>query len=130
MDFTGDGKFTYVADSSGDRVYKIDNASDKVIASTQAGVPGPYDMALNNDETELWVVGKGEMTFNRGGHLGLIDTRTFRAVDEFSTGGRTIDHDTLNPANPDELWVTSSGTGETIVWNTVKREVTARISAP
>jgi DNA-binding beta-propeller fold protein YncE len=128
--FTQDGAFTYVADASGDRVYKIDNATDKVVASTQAAVPGPYDIALNLDETELWVIGKGEMTFNLGGSLGLIDTRTFRAVNGFDIGGRTIDHDIMNPANPDEMWVTSSGTADTIVWDMVKREVTARIASP
>ncbi|NQW22524.1 MAG: YncE family protein [SAR202 cluster bacterium] len=127
--FTQDGRFTYVADASGDRVYKIDNATDKTVGSTQAAVPGPYDIALNLDESELWVVGKGEMTFNLGGSLGLINTKTFRAVNAYDIGGRTIDHDIMNPANPDEMWVTSSGTAETIVWDMVKKEVTARIAS-
>lgn len=128
--FTSDGRFTYVADSSGDRVYKIDNSTNEVVASTQAATPGPYDIALNLDETELWVVGKGEMTFNLGGTLGLIDTRSFTAVNQFDIDGQTIDHAFLNPANPDELWVTSSGTAETIVWNMADRVVTARVSTP
>ncbi len=125
--FTQDGRFTYVADASGDRIYKIDNETDKVVGTTQAAVPGPYDIALNLDESELWVVGKGEMTFNRGSSLGLIDTLTFRAVDYYEIGGRTIDHDIMNPANPDELWVTSSGTAEIIVWDMAKKEVVVRI---
>ena len=128
--FTQDGAFTYVADASGDRVYKIDNKTNKTVGSTQAAVPGPYDIALNYDETELWVIGKGEMTFNLGGSLGLIDTATFRAVNGFDIGGRTIDHDIMNPADTDELWVTSSGTAETIVWDMAKREVKARIASP
>ena len=128
--FTQDGKYTYVADASGDRVYKIDNATNKSIGSTQAAVPGPYDIALNYDETELWVIGKGEMTFNLGGSLGLIDTTTFRAVNGYDIGGRTIDHDIMNPVDVDELWVTSSGTAETIVWDMAKREVKARIASP
>jgi DNA-binding beta-propeller fold protein YncE len=125
--FTADGKYTYVADASGDRIYKIDNATNKSIGSTQAAVPGPYMIELNFDETELWVVGKGEMTFNLGGSLGLIDTRSFRAVNAFDIGGQTIDHNVVNPANPEEMWVTSSGTAEVIVWNTAMREVTDRI---
>ena len=126
--FTADGKYTYVADASGDRVYKIDNATDQSIGSTQAAVPGPYMLELNFDETELWVVGKGEMTFNLGGTLGLIDTRIFRAVNQFDIGGQTMDHNIVNPANTEEMWVSSSGTAEVIVWNTVTREVTGRIA--
>ena len=125
--FTADGKFTYVADSSGDRVYKIDNATNESIASTQAAVPGPYMIELNADETELWIVGKGEMTYNLGGSLGLIDTQTFRAVRDYYIGGQTIDHNLVNPADTTELWVTSSGTAEVIVFDMESRTVKARI---
>lgn len=126
--FSSDSKFTYVADSSGSRVYKIDNTTDTVVASTQSGVPGPYNITLNWDETELWVIGKGEMTFNLGGSLGLINTRTFTTVREYPIGGQTIDHNILSPdRNANELWVTSSGTLETIVFDLAKREVKARI---
>lgn len=129
--FSSDGKTTYVADSSGSRVYKIDNATDKVVGSTQSGVPGPYNIALNWDETELWVVGKGEMTFNLGGSLGLINTRTFTTVREYPIGGQTIDHNTLSPdRSANEIWVSSSGTLETIVFDLAKREVKARIPSP
>jgi DNA-binding beta-propeller fold protein YncE len=129
--FTADGKYTYVADSSGSRVYKIDNQTDTAIASTQAGVPGPYNIALNWDESELWVIGKGEMTFNLGGSLGLINTKTFTTVREYPIGGQTIDHNILSPdRTANELWVTSSGTLETIVFDLTKREVKARIPSP
>ncbi|MCH7740818.1 MAG: YncE family protein [Chloroflexi bacterium] len=125
--FTSDGRYTYVSDSSGDRVYKIDNSTNKVVANTQAGVPGPYNLELNDDETELWIVGKGEMTFNLGSSIALVDTRSFRAVNVFDIGGQTIDHDIVNPAASNELWVTSSGTAEIIVFDMEKREVIARI---
>ena len=125
--FTSDGKYTYVADSSGDRVYKIDNATNKAIGSTQTAVPGPYMIELNADETELWVIGKGEMTYNLGGSLGLIDTKTFRAVRDYYIGGQTIDHNLVNPADPTELWVTSSGTAEVIVFDMEMRAVKTRI---
>lgn len=128
--FSTDGKFTYVADSSGSRVYKIDNSTDAVVASSQAAVPGPYNITLNWDETELWVIGKGEMTFNLGGSLGLVDTRTFQAVREFPIGGQTIDHNILHPDRKvNEMWVTSSGTLETIVFDLGKRTVKDRIPA-
>lgn len=126
--FTADGKYTYVADSSGDRIYKIDNATNKAIASTQAAVPGPYMIELNEDESELWVVGKGEMTYNLGGSLGLIDTKTFRAVRDYYIGGQTIDHNLVNPADPTEMWVTSSGTAEVIVFDMTTRTVKTRIA--
>jgi DNA-binding beta-propeller fold protein YncE len=126
--FTADGKFTYVADSSGDRVYKIDNATNKAVGSTQTGVAGPYMIELNLDETELWVVGKGEMTYNLGGPLSVIDTKTFRAVRDYYIGGQTIDHNLVNPADPTERWVTSSGTAEVIVFDLTSRTVKARIA--
>jgi hypothetical protein len=125
--FTADGKYTYVADSSGDSVYKIDNATNTVMGWTQAAVAGPYEIALNLDETELWIIGKGEMTYNLGGSLGLIDTKTFRAVRDYNIGGQTIDHDIMSPFNPTEMWVTSSGTAEVIVFDTTTRTVKTRI---
>lgn len=125
--FTADGKTTYVTDSAGDRVYKIDNATNRSIGSTQVGVAGPYNITLNADETQLWVVGKGEMTYNLGGSLGLVDTKTFRAVRDYHIGGQTIDHVILNPVDPTEAWVTSSGTAETIVFDVAKRAVKARV---
>ncbi|MGI9647071.1 MAG: hypothetical protein ACR2OI_00985 [Acidimicrobiia bacterium] len=125
--FTSDGLWTYVADSSNDRVYKIDNTTNKSVGSTQAAVPGPYMVELNHDETELWVVGKGEMTYNLGGSLGLIDLVTFDAVRDYYIGGQTIDHNSVNPFQTNELWVTSSGTAETIVFDMEKREVKTRI---
>jgi DNA-binding beta-propeller fold protein YncE len=129
--FTADGKYTYVADSSGSRVYKIDNKTDTAVGSTQAGVPGPYNITLNWDESELWVIGKGEMTFNLGGSLGLINTKTFTTVREFPIGGQTIDHNILSPDRAaNELWVTSSGTLETIVFDLTRREVKTRIPTP
>jgi len=125
--FTSDGLYTYVADSSGDRIYKIDNETDMAVGSTQAAVPGPYMVELNHDETELWVVGKGEMTYNLGGSLGLIDLTTFHAVRDYYIGGQTIDHTLTNPFATNETWVTSSGTAETIVFDMDLREVIARI---
>jgi DNA-binding beta-propeller fold protein YncE len=125
--FTSDGKFTYVADSITDHVFKIDNSTDKVVAKSMTGVAGPYNIELNDDETELWIVGKGEMTYNLGDSISLVDTRSFRVVNVYNIGGQTIDHDIFNPADSTELWVTSSGTAEIIVFDTVTRTVKDRI---
>lgn len=128
--FTADGKYTYVADSAGSRVYKIDNESNSVLATSQTAVPGPYNISLNWDESELWVVGKGELSYNLGGSLGLVNTRLFQAVRDYPIGGQTIDHIVLHPSrDANEIWVTSSGTLETIIFDLGKREVTRRIPA-
>lgn len=125
--FTSDGKFTYVVDSVTDHVFKIDNSTDKVIGKSMTAVPGPYMIELNDDETELWIIGKGEMTFNLGGSLGLVNTQSMRAVNAYDIGGQTIDHNIFNPADSTEMWVTSSGTAEIIVFDVVSRTVKARI---
>jgi len=127
MAFTADGKYTYVVDSITDHVFKIDNSTDKVVAKSMTGVPGPYNIELNDDETQLWIVGKGEMTFNLGDSIGLVDTRSMRAVNVYNIGGQTIDHDIFNPADSTELWISSSGTAEIIVFDTVERVVKTRI---
>lgn len=132
---TADGAFTYVAEGHGSYVYKIDNKTNKIVGSTSGGVAGPYGLALNWDETELWVVGKGEGTHNTGGVLGLIDTKGFsatRLVDQpINIGGSIIDHATLHPdPKVNELWVTSAGTWETIVLDLNTKKVKARIPSP
>jgi DNA-binding beta-propeller fold protein YncE len=132
---TADGKFTYVADGHGSHVYKIDNELNEVVANTSAGVAGPYGLALNWDETELYVVGKGEGSHNTGGVLGLIETKTFlpsRAINQpINIGGAIVDHATLHPDPAvNELWVTSSGTWETIILDLNTKEVKARIPTP
>jgi hypothetical protein len=132
---TADGKFTYVIDGEGSYVYKIDNAKNAVVASTSAGVGGPYGIALNWDETELWTVGKGEGTHNTGGVMGVIDTRPFaalRAINQpVNIGGSIIDHAILHPDPAvNELWVSSAGTWETIVVDLGKKERKAGIPSP
>jgi DNA-binding beta-propeller fold protein YncE len=129
---TADGKFTYVVDGHGSHVYKIDNETNEIVGETSAGVAGPYGIALNWDETEIWVVGKGEGSHNTGGVLGLIDAESFSPSREFNQpfdiGGATMDHAFLHPDPAvNELWVSSAGTWETIVFDLDTKEVTARI---
>ncbi|MBI4498327.1 MAG: YncE family protein [Chloroflexi bacterium] len=132
---TADGQYTYVADGHGSLVYKIDNKENKVVGNTSAGIAGPYGLALNWDESELWVVGKGEGSHNTGGVLGVIDTKTFRPANTFNQpvniGGAVIDHAFLHPdPNVNELWVSSAGTWETIVVDLNTKAVKARIPSP
>jgi DNA-binding beta-propeller fold protein YncE len=132
---TADGKFTYVADGHGSKVIKIDNATDKIVGRTSAGVAGPYGLAINWDETELYTMGKGEGSHNTGGVVGVIDLKTFRPTQKFdqpmNIGGSIIDHGILHPdPNVNEMWVSSAGTWETIVVDLNTYKVKARIPSP
>ena len=134
---TTDGKFTYVADGHGSLVYKIDNAANKIVGSTSAGVAGPYGLALGWDETELFTMGKGEGSHNTGGVIGVIDTKAFipsRSPDfnqPINIGGAIIDHGIVHPDRAvNELWVSSAGTWETIVMDLATKQVKARIPSP
>jgi YVTN family beta-propeller protein len=135
---TSDGKYTYVADGTNSLVFKIDNATNKVIGKTSAGVAGPYGLRLNWDETKLWVVGKGEGSHNRGGVLGLIDTKTFTQSRELPTmpialGGSaaSVDHAILHPdPKVNELWVSNMAGWETIVFDLNTYKTKAYIPTP
>lgn len=135
---TADGKYTYVNDGHGSHVYKIDNETDEVVASTSAGVAGPYGIVLNWDETELFIVGKGEGSHNSGGHLGLVDTKTFEqshALHQMpiNLGGSasSVDHAILHPdPKVNELWVSNMNGWETIVLDLDTHEPIAWIPTP
>jgi len=124
-----------VADGHGSAIYKVDLETNEVVDSTSSGVAGPYGIRLSWDETELYVMGKGEGTHNTGGGVAVIDLRTFRAARDFNqpivTGGSIIDHGMLHPdPERNELWISSAGTWETIVVDLDKREVKTRIPSP
>ncbi len=134
---TADGKFTYVNDGTNSLTFKIDNATNKVVAKTSAGVAGPYGLRLNWDETELWVIGKGEGSHNRGGVIAVIDTREFRQYrtfnQPFSLGGSasSIDHGILHPDPAvNELWVSNMNGWETIVFDLNTKKVKTYIPNP
>ncbi|MBI5878748.1 MAG: hypothetical protein HZB53_13945 [Chloroflexi bacterium] len=135
--FTADGKYTYVNDGTNSLTFKIDNATNKVVAKTSAAVIGPYGLRLNWDETQLWTVGKGEGSHNRGGALGLIDTREFRPNREtnqpFNLGGSasSIDHAILHPDPAvNEMWVSNMNGWETIVFDLNTKKTKAYIASP
>ncbi len=134
---TADGKWTYVVDGHGSHVYKIDNETNEVVASTSAGVAGPYGIALNWDETEIWIVGKGEGSHNLGGVLGLIDAKTFRTSRAFrqpfflGSSAQSIDHAILHPdPEVNELWVSNMKGWETIVFDLDTKEPKGYINTP
>ncbi len=141
---TMDGKFTYVVDGSNSLVFKVDNATNAIVGKTSAGVAGPYGARLNWDETELFVVGKGEGSHNKGAVLGLIDTKTFqqtRKIPEMpiilsgnqSEGGivSSVDHAILHPdPAANEMWVSNMGGNQIIVLDLNTYKVKTYVRTP
>lgn len=139
MAHTSDGRFTYVNDAHGDAVYKIDNASNTVVDDTNAGVAGPYGLALNWDETLLYPIGKGEGTHNVGSVVGVVTTTPFSAPRQLlrqlpiPLGGSasSIDHGVLHPdPKVNELWITNMNGWETIVLDLNTHTVKAYVPTP
>ena len=132
MAHTSDGRFTFVNDSEGDEVFKIDNELNEVVGSTNAGVAGPYGLVLNWDETLLYSIGKGEGGHNRGSVVGITEAQTMRPARILHNmplflGGSasSIDHGILHPdPEVNELWVSNMNGWETIVVDLDTHDVT------
>lgn len=129
--FTADGRFAYLCDGGSDEVFVVDIESMTVIGANRSGVHGAYGCHLGWDETQLWMIEKGEASHNRGRNIGLFDARLITPRDIFNTGWLRADHGTLHP-DPDfnELWVTSNSSFEVVIWNMGTMEVTGRIPMP
>lgn len=134
---TADGLITYVVDGHSSQVFKIDNKTNTVVGIASAGVAGPYGLALNWDESRLFLVGKGEGSHNRGGVLGVIDTRIFQpdgSINQpITLGGSasSIDHAILHPDPAvNELWISNMKGWETIVLDLNTLQTKAYIPTP
>jgi DNA-binding beta-propeller fold protein YncE/cytochrome c553 len=139
MAHTSDGRFTYVNDSHGDAVFKIDDTTNTVVGSTSAGVAGPYGLVLNWDETLLYPIGKGEGGHNVGSVVGVINAVTFAPPRQMfqslpiNLGGSasSIDHGILHPdPKVNELWITNMNGWETIVLDLNTHKVSTYIPTP
>ncbi len=142
MMVTADGKFLYANDGEDSQVYKIDLATNSVVGKTSCNVAGCYGMAMNWDETLLYVNGKGEGAANQGHILGVIDLKTFRPAAstlisgvnqpiELGEGSRTTDHSFLHPDPAvNELWISNMGGTVTTVLDLKTNTVKARIPTP
>jgi len=139
MAHTADGKFLYVNDAEESMVVKIDTATNQVVGKASAGVAGPYGLAMNWDESELFAVGKGEGSHNTGSVLGVINLQDFRTkrgiINPIPLGGTgkvaSIDHAILHPDQAvNELWVSNMAGDETIVLDLATRTVKAYIPTP
>lgn len=134
--YSADGKYAYVSGGHENTVAKIKMEGApplwKVEATARAGTEGPYGLVLSWDEKQLWAVGKGEGSHNRGITLGLVDPqRMGRPLDTFYTGCKRADHAVLHP-NPDrnEMWISCNASFETVVFNMGDMAVSARIPMP
>ncbi len=139
MAHTADGRFTYVNDSEGSSVYKIDNATNTVVAHTSAGVAGPYGLILNWDESLLYPIGKGEGGHNIGSVVGVINAVTFSPPRQMflslpiALGGSasSIDHGVLHPdPKVNELWISNMNGWEMIVLDLNTHKVSGYIPTP
>jgi DNA-binding beta-propeller fold protein YncE len=134
---TADGKYTYVNEGHGSYVYKIDNETNTIVASSSAGVAGPYGNVLNWDESLLFIIGKGEGSHNTGRVIGVIETKTFKQSKAFQQpivldgSASSIDHAILHPDPAvNEIWVSNMAGWETIVLDPVTFETKALIPTP
>ena len=133
--FTLDGKTAFVSGGHTSSVMTIDRETFKTVRQTSAGVLGPYGIRLNWDETELWAIGKGESSHNRGKVIGLIDLtsleRRNRAYDQFVTNCIRGDHLTLHPdPSKNELWLSCNSSFEVVIFSMTTYEVIERIPLP
>jgi len=135
ISFSADGRYAYITGAETSTIFKYDTEAQEIVGHTRAGVEGPYGTVLNWEDTELYTVGKGESSHNRGKVLGLINTglmeKSTRPVDQYTTNCIRGDHATLNPdPDADEIWITCNSSFEIVVFDLDLKEVTARIPMP
>jgi len=56
-------------------VFKYDRKADKIVGVARAGVEGPYGAHFGWNDKDLYVIGKGEESHNRGKVLGQVTKR-------------------------------------------------------
>jgi len=135
ISFTGDSRTAYISGGHSSRVFRYDMTTDRITGEIRAGVEGPYGVHLGWDEKELYTVGKGEGSHNRGKVVGLVEAgligKTGAASDQFYTGCIRGDHATLNPdPEANEMWISCNSSFEVVVFDLDQKKVTARLPTP
>jgi DNA-binding beta-propeller fold protein YncE len=133
--FAADNKTAYVSGAHTNQVFRYDTTRDAFTGTIRAGVEGPYGVHLGWDDKELYTIGKGEGSHNRGKVVGYVQPeligKTIQASDQFATNCVRGDHGTLHP-NPDanEMWITCNSSFEIVVLDLDQKKVTERIPMP
>lgn len=135
ISFTADDAYAYISGGHSSRVFRYDMGTEKITGVIRAGVEGPYGIHFGWNDKDLFTIGKGEGSHNRGKVVGYVQTdligKSGAASDQFFTNCIRGDHATLNP-NPDanEMWITCNSSFEVVVFDLDQRKVTARIPTP
>lgn len=135
VEFSPDNKYAYVSGGHSSTVLKYDRVAKKRLGIARSGVEGPYGIRLNWSGTELYTVGKGEGSTNRGKDLGLVDPKLIdvsdRPINTFITDCVRGDHATLNPVSAkNELWLSCNSSFEVAIFDMTAKKVSARIPMP
>ncbi len=133
--FSSDNRYAYFTGAGFSRVHKYDRKADKIVGVARAGVEGPYGVHFGWNDKEMYIIGKGEASHNRGKVLGIVDAdlmeKSDRPIDQYVTNCIRGDHGTLHP-DPDanELWISCNSSFEVVVFDLDRKEVTKRIPMP
>ena len=146
--FTSDGASAYISAARSNSVFKLDRTTNSLVAKTGAGVNGPYGVHLGWDNETLYLIGKGELSHNRGKSIGIVRDNSANAQsaqggrggftpplimpqDEIYTGCVRGDHGTLHPdPEANELWISCNSSFEVAIFDLDLREITGRIPMP
>lgn len=140
--FSADGKFAYITNDfppTFARITMEGEAKDwKLTGMSHSGVSGPYGVSMNWDDTEAWIVDKGEASHNKAVIVGMVKTKLMRpppwkpwtpgAQGQWYTGCKRGDHGLIHPdPEKNEMWISCNSSFETVVWDMGEKKVKARI---
>lgn len=133
--FTSDGKYAFFTGGHSSKVFKYDIAKKKIIGASRAGVEGPYGVHLGWNDNDLFLIGKGEGSHNRGKVVGFVSSELMekvdRPMDQFTTDCIRGDHGTLNPdPEANELWITCNSSFEVVIFDLDQKKVSERLRMP
>ncbi|OGA52919.1 MAG: hypothetical protein A3G24_26930 [Betaproteobacteria bacterium RIFCSPLOWO2_12_FULL_62_13] len=133
--FSSDNGTAYISGGHTSQIFRYDVETEAITGRIRAGVEGPYGIHFGWNDKDLFTIGKGEGSHNRGKVVGYVQTnligKTTRASDQFFTNCIRGDHGTLHP-DPDanELWITCNSSFEIVVFDLDQKKVTSRIPMP
>jgi len=119
-------EFLYNVSGGTDQLFKQNFKTGELVWAARTGL-GPYGVALNRDNTEVWVADKGESVDYWGNSLTIIDNETGKIKTRVQLPGYGVDHNVLSPDGR-EIWATSNASGQTYVVDTQTKKVTHTIT--